>query len=198
MPIGETFHELKKKEKKEHKCEQCDFVSHFKHSMLRHKRVKHLQLVETHFCSDCEKTFGSSSALKVHFSSTHSDQGGKYNCLYCDKRFMNKTYFSGHLNQHLGLREKCICGASFTFPTDLTRHKKQCKGFTPPAATYDCTVCDKKFRKRHELKEHVMGRHEHRSQYVCVCGKAFKWRSSLKSHRDRCHMAYLNKTEQHC
>lgn len=48
-----------------------------------------------------------------------------------------------------------------------------------------CDVCNALFSTRSIMVEHKKGMHERR-KYVCLCGRRFKWRSSLATHRPRC------------
>jgi len=56
--------------------------------------------------------------------------------------------------------------------------------------TYQCQICSAQLSGRRTLYEHIRGTHLCVHVYECqYCGVAFKWRSGLKRHRIKCHMA---------
>ena len=48
---------------------------------------------------------------------------------------------------------------------------------------YACDKCDKKFVRKDGLDDHY-AKHTNERKFACHCGKTFKYRKSLKRHRD--------------
>ena len=140
---------------------------------------------KVHLCPVCGKTFKRTGQLREHFF-VHDNEVAKFTCEYCGRRFVNGQHFRGHLNSHTAVKESCKCGAKFTHPQSLNRHRKVC-----PAAgveecpVYDCRICFRKFAKRENLKDHMKGKHGDNGSYKCECGQVFKWRSTLRTHRNK-------------
>jgi hypothetical protein len=59
-------------------------------------------------------------------------------------------------------------------------------------ANLKCEECGEIFKRKAYLKEHMEGKHGGDLRYSCDCGKKFKWRSSLGSHRKNCYQALLS------
>ena len=58
-----------------------------------------------------------------------SAQQGIYTCPYCNRMFVYKMQFDGHMNTHLGRRPFICkhCGKGFTYQSNLSRHKHYCQ-----------------------------------------------------------------------
>ena len=53
---------------------------------------------------------------------------------------------------------------------------------------FKCDLCDKYFKKREYLKDHL-NIHAGRKRYHCLyCGEAFLHRASLARHKGKCHL----------
>ena len=119
-----------------HKCTVCNFVTKWKSSMIRHKRIHGNNLFS---CNVCENKFQTNSDLQNHKKIKHQEgllcthcskkflsrqglhqhlrnvQGKfKFSCNICDKTFDNKNHFESHMNKHRNYRphkcQKCSCG----------------------------------------------------------------------------------------
>ena len=111
-------------------------------------------------CPACGKTFSSRYNLRAH-ALTHDDTSeARFVCDICNRIFVNKGYFRDHLNSHIGLREKCQCGAEFVNPSDLTRHKKVCDLTPVKGPAYKCNICKQNFTKCQTLIDHIKGKHK--------------------------------------
>lgn len=121
-------------------------------------------------CRFCNKSFRSRLGLKLHIDSKHLGKF-QYKCKICGKGFTNLWNYRNHLSTHsLTPSEKCEnCGAVFQFKISLQEHQQTCL----PRTSAPTELV--------EVKEEASSR-----MYSChMCGRLFKWRSSLKYHRDK-------------
>ncbi|XP_033753447.1 flocculation protein FLO11-like isoform X2 [Pecten maximus] len=135
------------------KCPECDFVTSKMYVMIRHRQS---HSVQTFKCSRCPKSYTNKSQLDKHVRFKHTGQGHlvcdlcgrkytsntglrmhkqsvhehryNYQCEICDKKFMHLSHYKGHVSSHYSVKpELCtMCGKSFRFAQDLSRHIKIC------------------------------------------------------------------------
>ena len=167
-------------------------------------------------CGDCDKSFTSTQSLKRH-ATAHGAQKPTFTCT-CGKEYTSKFGLSHHIRTvHHGIVLKCDvrdclftgsakeqmsahmrsahdmeklkctqCDATFNHASTLSKHVKQVHG---PSALVACGTCNMTFASNTLLGEHSKSAHGP-GRYVChVCGKIFKWRSSLRSHNQHKHNA---------
>ena len=89
------------------KCQICKKELKSTQNLRAHIISKHMGTKSPYKCQQCEETFGSTYALKLHMR-RHSTSSKKYTCRVC-----TKVYFSiGHYNEHL----KVHSGSQFICP----------------------------------------------------------------------------------
>ena len=189
--LEESVEDVSHKSRPKLICDKCEFQTVYPSNLQRHIKHVHCNQKPNLLCPICGKTFSSSYNLGSH-SLQHDSYTAepKYTCKICNKKYMHKSQFKGHMNGHSGLRETCICGAKFVYPSDLKRHQRVCGSSARRVPTkYQCKICLHLFTKPQPLKDHIAGKHEGIEKYKCSCGKAFRWRSSLKKHTDKCPFA---------
>ncbi|XP_017886057.1 MDS1 and EVI1 complex locus protein-like isoform X2 [Ceratina calcarata] len=100
-------------------------------NLQRHIRTHHVG-ARSHACTECGKTFATSSGLKQH---THIHSSVKpFQCEVCFKAYTQFSNLCRHKRMHADCRMqiKCVkCGQSFSTVTSLTKHKRFCDS-TPP------------------------------------------------------------------
>ncbi|XP_050713229.1 zinc finger protein OZF-like isoform X1 [Eriocheir sinensis] len=156
-------------------------------------------------CNQCGKLLGTSSSLRVHLKSVHSDVK-KYECPICSRAFARKNYLQLHMAVHTGEKNyECDeCGRSYTQRSSLNTHMKSHKN------THTCPLCKKSFEKNIQLVQHL---EEHKKQYEAngeslptqdqlsdqvsflissnlecpQCGKNYATKSSLTTHLQSVH-----------
>ncbi|XP_043577873.1 histone-lysine N-methyltransferase MECOM-like isoform X6 [Bombus pyrosoma] len=100
-------------------------------NLQRHIRTHHVG-ARSHACTECGKTFATSSGLKQH---THIHSSVKpFQCEVCLKAYTQFSNLCRHKRMHADCRMqiKCVkCGQSFSTVTSLSKHKRFCDS-TPP------------------------------------------------------------------
>ncbi len=91
------------------------------------------------------------------------------------------------MNQHKCEGFDCAhCGKKYGEKQNLKRHIKE--QHSDGANRVTCATCDKSFAAKRYLEEHLASAHGVNDPFVCnLCGKEFKYQSSMKRHIDNLH-----------
>ncbi|XP_055844639.1 gastrula zinc finger protein xFG20-1-like [Episyrphus balteatus] len=204
------FHQAE--ELKTFQCTQCPKKFPTKKLLDLHV-VKHNEC--TFICSECGKGFPTKSTMDIHFKRIHSTLCDRM-CEICAKLIKGKTAFARHMEEHEGIvqpRVECKeCGSWLKDKNSLRKHMyskhdgkthncKICGKNTPSYSAlyshmkymhelsnmFNCTFCDKSFKKAIKLKEHV-ATHTGGFLYTCPhCPTTFNAKTNLHSHRKKMH-----------
>ncbi|XP_039987330.1 histone-lysine N-methyltransferase MECOM isoform X4 [Xiphias gladius] len=150
-------HVLSHSEEREYKCDQCPKAFNWKSNLIRHQMShdsgKHYECencskqvftdpsnlqrhirsqhvgARAHACSDCGKTFATSSGLKQH---KHIHSSVKpFMCEVCHKSYTQFSNLCRHKRMHADCRTqiKCKdCGQMFSTTSSLNKHRRFCEG----------------------------------------------------------------------
>lgn len=58
---------------------------------------------------------------------------------------------------------------------------------------FKCTICDKNFKKKEYLRDHLKIHSGHKSNTCSYCGETFMHRASLARHRQKYHLPIIEK-----
>lgn len=98
--------------------------------------------------------------LEEHMRVSHGQDG--YKCHICGRNCAKRfKFFAHHREVHMGLRPFVCdgCGMNFSRKSNMIKHqrKRACKGYEGHdiAEEFECDQCDKKFRYKQSLQQHV-------------------------------------------
>ncbi|CAG2252278.1 KRAB [Mytilus edulis] len=134
----------------------------------------------SHLCKHCGKKFKGRSGLRQH--EMRHDGQGPYSCNECKLVFFSKSNFTSHLASEKHQNHKPFicktCGKSFATDAYLKNH---CL-YEDKGGDHKCTQCEATFSRASHLKDH-MDMHTGIKSNICkICGKAYRFRSSLSRH----------------
>ncbi|XP_034106037.1 transcription factor grauzone [Drosophila albomicans] len=208
-------HELLKHQPEEEKtfiCEHCP-KRYTKQYLLDQHRIIHKE--RTVPCDLCDRRFPNFSMLCTHVKMVHGNYGTM--CDICAQVIRGQAAFQRHQLEHAGITEpkvQCdICGSwhknKYSLKKHVSRHNGNsvestcniCGKVSPNRSAmlshmryvhtadrvHGCSVCNKKFKKAINLKEH-MATHTGEVLYKCPhCPKTFNSNANQHSHRKKCH-----------
>lgn len=129
-------------------------------------------------CSDCEKSFGKPSSLKLH-SAVHSEER-PFKCHQCDKGFKTPDKLRRHSStvHSNGKALQCDqCGEYFKTRETLANHQVVHSEERP----FKCSQCDKSFKRFADVKEHEKTHTERERPFKCSqCESTFMTAKNLK------------------
>lgn len=107
---------------KQYMCHTCDNAYLTKRKLRDHNRYKHGELSS---CNHCIKTFSSKKKLECHVQTVH-DKVIRFKCSQCEKGFISSFALKRHNMTHVGTNETCQhCHVTFLSSRGLGKHISQ-------------------------------------------------------------------------
>ncbi|CAK1553175.1 unnamed protein product [Leptosia nina] len=155
-------------------------------------------------CTECEKTFSHRAGLMNHRITVHEAQN-EFPCKVCKKVFRWKTSLKRHFEKHAANTQTpeafcSSCGIGFGSVASLQRHlRNSLKHVTPDQLKFTCEHCKRRFADKTKLRDHIEGKHMHRTYQCYICDKPSKNRVGLEQHIRNVHKGRPNnKMCHHC
>ncbi|XP_044585654.1 zinc finger protein 449-like isoform X1 [Cotesia glomerata] len=171
-------------DKKEHKCEQCDYKckrrSHLKHHILIHSSDLPFK------CPKCSHKTKRLADLRKHVKIQHNNEF-PHTCPHCSLGFTELIQLNNHNHRCFFAAEnlfECeICKKRLATPNTLSTHKRSFHS----AGSFTCSICQEKLGDKYSLELH---RKTHKNGQTFTCNKCpFKTVhvANLKRHWSRRH-----------
>ena len=203
-------YELREHMKTDHRtntCTVCGKTLVNKSDMMKHMRIHSDE--EPYICAICNRTFRTKHKVTTHLRLAHiTSESDILNCPVCYEQFSSNLRFEVHALQHvLTNKLSCaFCANSFAWKHELDDHIKtdhrdnkrtthtevqEVQGKEPEKdiGSFDCTLCDKIFKTKNDLIEHLSVAHLDQRPCVCTaCGKCCVKKSNLVTHMRHAHL----------
>ena len=159
------------------KSSHCGKICSSKQGLENHEKA-HSKIQ----CENSPQELIDTEALRHHERSFHqSEKDRPYECLYCEKNFVNKSQLKIHENSHT--RETVfpcdICSHVFTDHSNLRQHRLIHSGFK----AFKCQLCGKCFYTAYYLRKHQKT-HSNKKSFQCeLCQLRFAKARHLKRHK---------------
>ncbi|XP_078511756.1 uncharacterized protein LOC144770850 [Lissotriton helveticus] len=169
-------------------CTECEQSFTRKGVLMNHQRT-HME-VRPYQCSECNKSFAQKAVLINHLR-IHSGER-PYQCSQCSQSFSRKGILVNHQRTHTGEKPyQCsLCNKRFaqsgSLRTHETWHSRIKERETPKRTkiqTFPCTMCEKVFRLKGVLMNHLRTHMEVKPYQCNECDKSFAQKGSLIDHQ---------------
>lgn len=159
----------------------------------------HVRMVHRRFepgvfpCPKCPKTFPLRAKLNFHVRTVHVLIRSLL-CDQCGSSFKNPGSLRHHkIRKHLDIntRVECTICSKSLLKHSLSRHMLSHRGYT-----IKCPTCDRMFKQRSTLRQH-MRIHDEKRKYKCeVCGVGFNRLDNLRKHKKAVHQKVVKPAPQ--
>ncbi|XP_013141784.1 PREDICTED: zinc finger protein 2-like [Papilio polytes] len=167
-------------------CIECNKYFDTKKSRWIHVQRTHREGFE---CSTCGKRFPFRNNLTRH-QITHTSPQPRTECTICHK-LVRKDLSRAHSRTHAprDIYTCVLCVKTFASQASYEHHLKYTKTHAViDILKYKCSVCDKGYKSKGELRDHINYQHMGKTQHKCpLCGKALATRRCVTRHVRRAH-----------
>lgn len=165
-------------------CKQCPRRFSYNSALISHN-ITHLPEDQrnTYSCSECGKSYCSSSRLSSHMNLSHSKTGEEFICHLCQKKFTSKGNLSYHLTTHqpnLHAMQCPKCQKWLKNKICLRKHMIQ----HSENPKFQCHLCPNYSTVNKQcLVNHIRVKHSEEKRFNCEsCNKSFRLKSTLTNH----------------
>ena len=163
---------------------------------LRETFVQHLE--DRLPCGICGKLFKGKCMefhLKTHENTDWKNRLCRFRkCSHCGLYFATPTGHARHLTQvHNDFFQCELCDEKFYAKLTLKMHKIRIHG---EDSNIKCKICDMKFARPDQLRNHMTSHNSSRTEQCKICGKTFKNRASLCAHVNLTHDISLKNIDE--
>lgn len=168
-----------------HVCSICSAAFKSVGNLHRHQAI-HAPTKDFH-CSNCQKSFKTKIALKVHNEAVHAVLKVFVNCTICKVIIQEKNLKSHIKNQHTEEGQErpfscTICNKTFRAEKHGQRHYESVHDPKNKGVVYQCADCPAQFYRQRELKEHWFVHYTGFIFQCETCLKMFKTKRLLMAH----------------
>lgn len=181
-------HKRQSHQAKKFECPECskEYTNLKIHLALKHPK-KNLN------CSKCDKQFPDKTKRSFHIRTKHTTiETHKCHWPSCEYETKIIQHLKSHGFKHTGERPfKCnICGNGFSQTSGLKRHQIT-HSQDKDKLKFECSSCPKKYTHMHQLKEHLIEKHNVTIYKCSICGQTFIDESARLSHEQTMHEDHL-------
>ncbi|XP_059220625.1 zinc finger protein 492-like [Stomoxys calcitrans] len=169
-------------EDRKHACDKCD-KKYIKRYLLEKHKLTHMPKPEKKFsCNECGKLYVSQHALNYHEKAVHQNVYVRV-CEVCGQTLPDAFSYKQHMLRHNPKPVKCEdCGLLVTSQITLKYHR-DLKHPVGGSREYSCPICQRISPNMRAHKAHIKETHEAKQKFECtLCNKKFKRRDKLKCH----------------
>jgi len=165
-------------------CYICKEVLYSRFRLGTHMKECHKQFFGEFVCRSCGMKFSAQYYLTKHLKETHTDTAST--CNICQKSFSGRRYLTMHIKAShesgsSGVSEstRCKeCDRGFGSARDKSYHASKVHGAPKPEGVFeDCSMCDKFFKTKGELNQHIARIHQE---------KKLSWKGGHESVAQEC------------
>uniref|UniRef100_A0A1B0CLJ1 Putative transcription factor grauzone-like protein n=1 Tax=Lutzomyia longipalpis TaxID=7200 RepID=A0A1B0CLJ1_LUTLO len=169
-------------EERKFSCDICQRRFALVGALRRHMIVHVEKEDKKHVCKTCGQAFALANMLVSHIRRVHENACISI-CDICAKVYRDKFLFKKHMMEHrneLKPNVPCpVCGKLFTYRLAMKRHLRRHN----TSGSLECHICRHVSANQQALREHIKLNHMERKLYECsLCEKIFKKRENLKEH----------------